>query len=159
MLMGKQCTVCAHEDAAIINAALIDKIPLESLSKKYGVTVAALHRHKKHIPHALVKAQDAKEVAAADSLMVRVSSLNAKAEEVYLRALKADNLTAAIGAVRELRGILELYAKITGELQSQTVNNIVVAPEWVSLRDVILVALEPHPAARKAVISAMRRLE
>jgi hypothetical protein len=91
--------------------------------------------------------------------MGRVSALNAKAEDIYSKALRAENLNAAIAAIRELRGITELYAKITGELQAQTVNNIIIAPEWVSLRSVILVALEPYPEARRAVIEAVGRVE
>ena len=90
--------------------------------------------------------------------MSRVASLQTKAEDIYSRALEAENLNAAIGAIRELRGITELYAKITGELQSQTVNNIIIAPEWVNLRNVILIALEPYPAARQAVIEAVGRV-
>ena len=153
--MPQRCTVCAHAEATEINRQLVDQIPLDRLSKAYGVTTAALQRHKKHIPQQLVKAQDAKEVAAADSLMGRVTELDRKAQDVYVRAIKAENLNAAIASVRELRGILELYAKITGELQAQTVNNIVIMPEWVSLRNAILRALEAYPEARQAVIGAI----
>ena len=153
--MPKPCSVCIHADADIINAQLIEGVTLEMLSKAYKLSVTALHRHKNHIPPALAKAQDAQEIAAADSLMRRISDLNEKAQDVYERAINADNLSAAVQAIRELRGITELYAKITGELQSQTVNNIIIAPEWVSLRNVILIALEPYPPARQAVIEAI----
>lgn len=133
--MARQCTVCTHTDKDKINAQLVEGATLESTAKIYGLTVAALQRHQKnHIPAQLIKAQGAQEVAAADSLMVRITALNTKAEDVYRRAIDADNLTAAIAAVREMRGITELYAKITGELQAQTVNNIIIMPEWVSLR-------------------------
>jgi len=155
--MAQKCTVCNHPNAAEINERLIDKVPLETLSKIYGVTVAALHRHKKHIPAQLTKAQEAKETAAADSLMGRITALNMKAEHIYSEALKAENLNAAISAVRELRGITELYAKITGELQAQTVNNIIIMPEWLALRTAILKALEPYPEARRAVVEAVGR--
>jgi len=132
----------------------VNQVPLEALSKAYGVTTAALHRHKKHIPQQLVRAQDAKEIAAADTLMGRVAELDRKAEDVYTKAIEANNLTAAIQAVRELRGVTELYAKITGEIQQQTVN-IVVMPEWVVLRSAILKALEPYPDALQAVVNAI----
>lgn len=157
--MAQRCTVCTHADADKINEQLIASVPLEALSKTYGLTTSALHRHKKHIPAQLIKAQDVKEAAAADSLMGKVAALQGKAEDIYSRALKAENLNAAIGAVRELRGITELYAKITGELQTQTVNNVIIMPEWVSLRNAILYALEPHPSARQAVVEAIGRLE
>jgi len=154
--MPQTCTVCTHADAKKINKQLLDKVPYEALSKAYGVTTAALHRHKQHIPAQLVRAQEAREIASADVLMGRVADLNTKAEDVYKRALKADNLNAAIAAVRELRGITELYAKITGELS--TVNNIIIAPEWVSLRSALLMALEPYHEARKAVLKAVGKL-
>ena len=158
--MAKPCSVCIHADAENINAQLLDGVTLETLSEGYKLSVTALHRHKQsHIPAQLVKAQDAHEIAAADSLMGRVASLDVKAGEVYARAMRAKNLNAAISAVRELRGITELYARITGELQAQTVNNIIVMPERVSLRNVILAALEPFPMARQAVIDAVRLLE
>ena len=156
--MAKQCTVCVHPDTDRINADIIEGATLDALSRAYGLTMSALHRHKQHIPAQLAKAQDAIEIAAADSLMGRVASLNAKAEDVYSRAVKADNLQAAVSAIREMRGIVELYAKITGELQTQTVS-IVVTPEWIMLRNAILHALEPHPEARRAVIVAVGRVE
>jgi primosomal protein N' len=159
IFLAQKCTVCNHINAAEINKKLIEKIPLETLSKAYGLSVTALHRHKKHIPAHLTKAQEAKETAAADSLMNRVAGLNTKAEEIYSKALEADNLTAAVAAVRELRGITELYAKITGELTAQTVNNIIIMPEWLTLRTAILNALELYPEARQAVIEAVGRVE
>jgi len=39
------------------------------------------------------------------------------------------------------------------------VNNIIVMPEWVSLRNVILIALDPYPDARRAVVEAVGRAE
>jgi len=152
----QKCTICAHTEATEINQHLLDKVPHRTLAKAYGVTAAALQRHQQHIPAQLVRAQEAREIASAEVLMGRVANLNTKAEDVYKRALKADNFTAAIAAVRELRGITELYAKITGELS--TVNNIIIAPEWVSLRSALLMALEPYHEARKAVLKAVGKL-
>ena len=158
--MAKPCSVCIHQKAGEIDAQLTEGAALEPLAKAYNLSKTALHRHKtQHIPAQLARAQEAKETASADSLMGRVAALNAKAEDIYSKALEADNLNAAIQAVRELRGLTELYAKVTGELQAQNVTNIIVAPEWVSLRNVILVALEPHPEARRAVIEAVGRVE
>ena len=158
--MARQCTVCAHANKEKINALLVEGATLGATAKTYRLTVAALQRHQKnHIPAQLVKAQDAKETAAADNLMGRVTALNEKAEDIYKRAIKFKNLNVAIAAVRELRGITELYAKITGELQAQNVNNIIIAPEWVSLRNAIMYALELFPEARQAVIEAVGRLE
>ena len=155
--MAKPCSVCIHADANRINEQLIEGATLEALAKAYNLSVTALHRHRKeHLPLGLIKAQEAQEIASADSLMGRVTDLNAKAEDVYERALKSKNLNAAISAVRELRGITELIAKITGELDARTVTNILIMPEWATLRTSILYALEPYPEARQAVIEAIQ---
>ena len=158
--MARQCTVCAHADVNKINKQLVEGVSLDTLAKTYKLTKSAIQRHQKnHIPAKLTKAREAKETAAADSLMGRVTALNEKAEEIYLKAIEAENLNAAISAVRELRGITELYTKITCELTAQTVTNIIVMPEWVSLRNVILSALESYPEARQAVVEAVGRVE
>ena len=151
------CTICANPDLAKINEALLSGAALNTLAGTYGVNRASLYRHRKHIPAKLAKAHEAKEIATADNLMGRMAALDAKAQDVYARALKAHNLTAAIAAVRELREITTLYAKISGELQSQNVTNIIISPEWVNLRNVIIIALEPYPEARRAVIEAVGR--
>jgi hypothetical protein len=54
---------------------------------------------------------------------------------------------------------LELLGKLAGELQSAPQVNILISPEWVRLRTLILEALEPYPDARLAVAGALRRLD
>ena len=158
--MPQKCKVCMHPKVDEINDRIVSKVPLETISKAYTLTISSVNRHKQnHIPVQLAKAQESKEVAAADSLMGRVSALSAKAEDIYARSHAENDLTTALQAVRELRGITELYAKITGELQAQTVTNIIISSEWMTLRSVILNALEPYPEARQAVLEAVRRLE
>jgi hypothetical protein len=158
--MPPKCTVCQHADVNKINKQLLEGVTLDVLSNDSGLSRTALHNHhQKHIPVQLTKSRAAKEAIIANSLMGRVAALNAKAEDVYTKSLAAKNLFAALGAIRELRSIIELYAKITGELQAQTVNNVIIMPEWVALRSAILLALEPYPEARRAVIETVRRLE
>jgi len=153
--MANKCKVCNNPNTDEINRQLVEGVTLETISSIYGITVAALHRHQKnHIPAHLVKAKVAKETAAANSLMARVSKLDAKAEDIYLKAMEAENLTAAIGAVRELRSTTELYTKV---MQAETVNNnmVIISPEWAAIRTSILKALDPYPDAKQAVIQAV----
>jgi len=158
--MAQRCKVCSHTKLKEINTQLVKGATLEMLSQKYNVTISALYRHKQnHIPVQLAKAQEAKAVTAADTLLGRIGELDARADDVYTRALEDDNLAAAIGAIKELRAILELYAKLTGELQTQNVNTIIVMPEWVKLRSAILCALQAYPEARQAVVEALGRVE
>jgi hypothetical protein len=58
-------------------------------------------------------------------------------------------------ALAGLDARLTLLAKLMGELREKHVYNTVVLPEWVSIRDAILAALEPYPEARLAVVRAL----
>jgi hypothetical protein len=117
---------------------------------------AAVRRHKAdHIPFHLVKAQDAAEVAHADNLLEQVKSLQARALTILDKAEASGDLRTALSAIREARGNLELLAKLLGELQQEGTINLVVAPEWLSLRAVVVEALAPYPQAREAVLGAL----
>ena len=47
--------------------------------------------------------------------------------------------------------MIELLAKLTGELDDKPEVNIVLSPQWLTIRGAILEALEPFPEARVAV--------
>jgi len=66
-----------------------------------------------------------------------------------------DNWQAIRAFHSEARRDLELLAKLLGELSEAPIVNLHVHPEWVQLRTVIVQALEPHPQARRDVLSAI----
>lgn len=47
--MARQCSICAHDDREAIEAALQAGETLQVIAEQYGVSKAALSRHKKHI--------------------------------------------------------------------------------------------------------------
>jgi hypothetical protein len=115
-----------------------------------------VYRHKlEHLPVHLVKAQDAAEVAQADNLLGQVKSLQARALTILDKAEASGDLRTALSAIREARGNLELLAKLLGELQQEGTVNVLVAPEWLTLRSTIVTVLEPYPQAREAVLEAL----
>ncbi len=115
-----------------------------------------MYRHKlEHLPVHLLKAQDAAEVAQADNLLEQVKSLQARALTILDKAEASGDLRTALSAIREARGNLELLAKLLGELQQEGTVNVLVAPEWVSLRTVVVEALAPYPQAKTAVLEAL----
>jgi len=134
---------------------LLAKRPLREVADKFELSVSSLHRHSKHLPDNLVMATRAKEVASADSVLSKIMEIDRRADEIFERA-KEGNPGLALKALKELREVTSLYAKLTGELQSGTVHNtLVITPEWVSMRSLMLAALEPYPEARKALVAAL----
>jgi hypothetical protein len=154
----RTCTVCDHSGQRAIDQALIAGTAIAALSAKYGLSQDALSRHRtNHIPALLAKAEAAP--AVADDLLSQVRYLQSKALSILGQAEQAGDLKVALGAIREARGNLELLAKLLGELDERPQVNIMISPEWVQMRTIILAALLPHGEARTAVAAALARLE
>jgi len=158
--MPRKCSICEHEKVEEINRLLLAGVPLRDLAGRYSVSKTALHRHKEsHLPAELTKAREAQDVTKADSLLDQVIELRNKALSILAKAERAGELRTALQGVREAKGCLELLARLQGELQERTTVNILVNPQWITLRTVILKALDGYPEARQAVARALREVE
>ena len=67
----------------------------------------------------------------------------------------AEDVKTALLAIKELRELVRLWGELEGKLQSQPQINILVNPEWLQLRTIIVTALRPHPEALEAVLNAL----
>lgn len=155
--MPRICTVCAHDQRAEIDAALVRGDSAAKISALFRVSQDAIARHKAaHIPATLAKAQDAKETARGDDLLQQLRDLQKITMGTLARAHTGGDYRTVLAAVREARGNLELIGKLLGELEQQpTVNVLVASPEWVTLRTRVLTALLPYHDARDAVVKAL----
>jgi len=161
-----RCTVCAHPEHEAINAALVSGEAPRAVASRF-VTVEgkplgrmAVQRHKdEHLPAALSKAQDAKEVAHGDDLLKDVRELHLAARSILAKAYKANESDTALKAIREARGCVELLAKLIGQLDERPQINIALSGEWLQVRAVIINALVSHPEARQSVAKALMELE
>jgi len=116
--MPMPCATCKHSQRAKIDEALVTGTStLLELSQTYALSTTALHRHKTHIPAALVVAKQAREATEATTLLERVESLIRDCHHIAARAQREKQWIAATGALREVRLCLELLGKVSGELQ------------------------------------------
>ncbi len=154
--MPRSCTLCEHPKREEIDRAVVGKTSNLSVSSVFGVSESAVRRHKaNHLPARLAKAHEAEEVSRADDLLRQVRILQSKTLSILLRAEGAGDLRTALSAVREARGNVELLAKLSGELDERPVVNVLVSPQWLELRTILVTALEPHPEALGAVLGAL----
>ncbi len=155
--MARTCSICQNPQRNDIEKALIEGEPLRSIASRFGtVGRMALQRHKEeHLPQTMSKARAAGEVAHADDLLKQVKALQGKATSLLLAAEKEGDFRTALAGVREARGCVELLAKLLGELNEAPQINVTISPQWVSIRAVIVSALEGHPEARIAVAKAL----
>ena len=147
--MSRKCTVCKHKERAAIDTALLGGASFRDLAGQFRLSKTSLCRHKgEHLPRELSKAHEAHQISAADDLLRQVQDLQTRALTILRKAESGGDLRAALGAIREARGNLELLARLLGELKEGPTVNVLVSPAWLSLRTVILRALEGFPEAR-----------
>lgn len=154
--MARQCTVCGHPEREAIDHALVDRRELRGIARTFGLSEDAVTRHKhNHLPQHLCQATAAQEVTQADGLLAKVQALEVDAKRIQGQAEAAGDLRTALQGIRELVRIVELQARLLGELKDGQTVNLLILPQWQDLRTVILQALLPYPDARAAVATAL----
>jgi hypothetical protein len=155
---GRRCTVCSHAQVAAVDRALIAGRPIRGIARTFGLGEDAVARHRAHLPRTLVKAHGVAEALRADELLAEATALQAKAWQLLHAAEAQDDARTALAAVREIRGCLELLARLLGELRDQPLVTLVANPEWLAVRGTVLDALTPYPEARTAVAGRLLAL-
>jgi hypothetical protein len=157
--MVRTCTVCSHKDVEEINMLLLSGESYRSIAKRFEASESAIYRHKEsHIPTELLKSTDIEEIANADNLQQQLKEIREKTNSLLDKAEAAGN-TKAYGApsnyLREIREQIKLWAELEGRLATQPQINILINPQWVELRTLIIKALEPYPEAKAEVLRAI----
>ena len=123
---------------------------------------------KNKLPELLSKSNDLKSLAdeieqadvhKGDTYLQLVIGLQKKALDALEQQDASSNPKAWAMVSREARGYLELLGKALDRIRDTRPAQITIInnPEWVELRTLIIGALEPYPAAREAVIDAIRK--
>lgn len=158
--MPRTCTICQHAECAAIDDALIAGEPYRSIAQRFAASPDSVYRHKQeHLPITLVKAQAAKEVVLADSLLDRINHLERRALAILETAEAAGAFETALRAIREARACLEVCAKLRGELQQEGTTNITINTEVLRIVAVLKHALAPWPEAQQAAARALWETE
>jgi hypothetical protein len=154
--MPRHCTICDRDDRHAIDQALVQGEAFRNVSQRCSVSTAAIFRHyHAHIPQHLRQAHTAQEVSQADNLLAKVVALEADAKRLQSLAEDAGDLKTALHAIRELVRIIELQARLVGELNDSPTVNVLVTPEWTTLRAQLFQTLLPFPDARAAIADVL----
>ena len=112
--MPRTCTICSNHQHEAIDQELVSGTPYRTVAKRFDASAPSMFRHQQgHLPVTLLKAREAHEVAHADGLLAQLQSLQQKTLEILARAEGTGDLRSALAALRELRGTVELTAKLT----------------------------------------------
>lgn len=157
--MGKPCSSCSHEDRESLDRALVlGTESLRALAKRFHIDRHSLSRHASHhLTPALARVVDERMTAGPRSALERLEELHDEARAVLDAAKQGGQGQLSLQAVRELRGIVETIAKITGELDERARVQIVLTQtvEWQTFRDTLLAILAEYPEVLGRVIPAL----
>jgi len=160
--MPRTCTICTHPERRAIDSALVQNTAFPALSTRYGVSEDALGRHRAaHIPALVAKGEAlaAEETSIALDVVRQLQAINTASREILAAARKSGDGELALKAIDRIFKQIELQAKLLGELEQEGTVNVVLSPEWLQVRALVLTALAPYPEARGAVAADLAKLE
>lgn len=157
--MAMKCTVCGHPSILQINESLISGVPNRRIATQYGLSEASVRRHHdNHIPATIAKAKEAEIVTHADNLLDDLQHLKSKALSLLNQAEAELNFNAAASLIGQARQVIETLAEVRGELNRQQQINILINPEYVQMRSVILRSVQNCPECRKRISEALNEV-
>ena len=96
-----------------------------AVAQQFTVPRGAVARHLKHVSTALTQARKLREVEDGKSILIQLRELILEVEQVITRADRAGDYRAALVALREKTRLVELEARLTGELNEKPETKIV----------------------------------
>ena len=166
--MPRACSVCQHADRIAIDRALVEGVSYRDIARQFGGSVSkdGLSRHKAaHLSAALVRVVARREERAAEhgptSALERLEDLYARACRVLGQAEGSGQTAQQLGAIREARGLVEVIAKITGELREAptTSINVLQNVDLARYTRALMGALQPYVEARIAAAAALKAID
>lgn len=165
--MAPPCRVCNHPDRVAIEEAMVLEPSVNArIGQRWDIPKDSIRRHRAHLSPALtaeiVRREKKRESTGPRKALDRLEDLYDRASRILTKAEEDGKGSLSLGAIRELRGITETLAKITGELDERpqvAVLNVQSSAEWTSIRASILDALAPFPDAARAVSARLLELE
>lgn len=166
-------TIDKHPDRPAIESGLARRIALRKLGKRFGVSIDALHRHKKKL------LRDAPEMFLATQARdwkvkpEELEALRLETSEGWLANVRADlgrvlyfrdvciaddDHQAAAMWTGHARKYFEMIGHAAEQLKAHSINiqnNFYNSPDYWLIQNAIFAALADHPAARADVLRAL----
>lgn len=129
-----------------------------NIAKRFGVPLTTFHRHTTHIQNNVQLALETKAIDTGRSVLERLRDLNREALDILAEARREGSRRDALAAIHTLHRLLELEARLLGELaheRPQVQVNVLASPEWLALRARLIEALRPYPEAAHAAAKVL----
>lgn len=156
--MPKNCTICEdpRRDEFDRRARIEDNIA--RIAQDFALSYDAFYRHVKanHHIREVTAIPTSAELATSEDIYKEIEGWHTEAKDLQQTAkANGDIKTALLGLEKALK-CLELMLKIHGQISDAPQVNLLVNPQWITLRSTIIQSLRPYPEALEAVRDALR---
>jgi hypothetical protein len=166
--------VCSHEARHQIEIGLTHQVPSRVLGQRFNLSHHAILRHAKNhltpaMRAAILAAQkpteidlDALRTSESEGLLAQLVTQRARLQQQGDLALTLGDVRGCVAVESAVTANLTLVAKLLGQLVTHhdvRHTNLLISPDYLKLRQVLLEALRPFPDAARAVGAALHRLE
>ena len=128
-----KCTVCTHPDFQAIDQALLaGNGTLEALSRQYGPSPSALHRHKKHLQEKISQARRCLDHNLRQGYLFKLNQTLAEVEIASAKALAADNVDQVFKGARVKNRLIRDLSKMETTWDTNTVYRLMASTQWQS---------------------------
>jgi hypothetical protein len=123
--MSRKCCICNHDRRQEIEHTLLRGESHRVVAQQFTVPRGAVARHLKHVSAAVTEARKLREVEDGKNILTQLRELSSQAEQLRARADRAGDYRTALVALREKTRLVELEARLTGELNEKPETKIV----------------------------------
>jgi len=171
---ARPCGVCAHAARHQIDLGLVHRVPARVLGIRFNLSKDALLRHaRNHLSPvqraALLSAVKPTEIdleklrtSESENLLAQLVAQRARLQQQSEAAAEMGDTRGAIAAESAILSNLVVVGKLLGQLvqhHSVTHSSLLISPDYLRLRSVLVDALRPYPDAARTVSAALHRLE
>jgi hypothetical protein len=121
--MGRACTICSSDNRHAIEAALTQREPYRHIASRYGVSTAALQRHKRdHLPGKMLredKVQAAPHAPAHEGKIITQANSQAAPHARAREGLQAKYLPQLADLEREASALQRRIEDLRRDLQAR----------------------------------------
>jgi len=157
--MAQLCKVCTHPELESINKAIVAGVSNRVISVQFNISHNSVQRHRtNHLPEHLALSKQAEEITQADGLVGDLQFLRTVALDFLDQAKQANDTRVAAPLITSACRVIETLAEVRGELDRKQTVNILINPEFVAVRTLIMDAVQDCPLCRKRLSEALKHV-
>jgi hypothetical protein len=122
--LPRTCRACGSPQRKAIDAALAAGESFRHIAKRFGISSAALFRHRTHNSVLIVRAAEKREERLGDNLLDEIRRMNRKAWELLAKMEAEGDHRGSIVALREARECVESQdAMLARAIRADAISN------------------------------------